>query len=103
MADINVVSADYFAKVKVRLRTQSTAIDDEIETHIIAAREDLTRLGISADVAADETNMTVLAAVRAYTLWRFSSDAEVAERSRRDYYDMRDELRKHEAYRDDAG
>lgn len=102
MADINVISADYFAKVKVRLRMQSTALDDEIETHIIAAREDMTRLGISADVAADETNMTVLAAIRAYTLWQYSSDKDIAEKSHKDYNDMRDEMRKHEAYRDDS-
>jgi len=100
MADITAVSAVYFDKVKTRLRMRSTSLDDEIESHIVACREDMLRLGINAETAADENNMIVLAAIRAYTLWQFSSEMEIAERSRRDYRDMVDDLRKHAGYGD---
>lgn len=93
------VSSGYLTAVKTRLRITTTTFDTEITSHINAAREDLIRLGVRSDVAEDETNMSILAAIRAYTLWRFSSDDTLAERSRRDYNDMRDELRRHVSYR----
>ncbi|MHB1153561.1 MAG: hypothetical protein ACYCWE_20940 [Eubacteriales bacterium] len=93
------VTDEYLALVKKRLRLTSTSLDDEISTNIQACREDLMRLGLRQEIVEDESIIAILDATRAYVLWRFSSDDTLAERSKRDYYDMRDELRKQKAYR----
>jgi len=94
-----VVSDAYLGQVRSRLRITTTTLDLEIKSHISACREDLIRLGMNPVIVCDESNALILSAVRAYALWRFSSDDTTAERSRRDYYEMRDDLRKHDAYR----
>ncbi len=83
----------YLAKVRTTLRLQTTAFDDEITDYIMACREDLVQLGVLENKVTDEADGLVLGAVRAYVRWRFSSDAVLAERSKSDYYDMRDEMR----------
>lgn len=93
------VTTEYLTLVKKRLRITTVSLDDEISTNIQACREDLMRLGVRQEVVEDESIISILDAVRAYVLWRFSSDDTLAERSKRDYYDMRDELRKQAAYR----
>lgn len=97
-----IVSPNYFALVKSRLRMRSDALDAEIESHILAARAVMRRLGIKQEVVEDENNPDVLAAVRAFVLWQFTNDDTISERSRRDFRDMVDELRKHKGYIDDS-
>ena len=86
-------SAAYLAKVRLTLRLQSTTFDGEIEDYIVACWADLVQLGVLESKATDETDGLVLGAVRAYVRWRFTNDPVLAERSRDDYYYMRDEMR----------
>lgn len=90
------VSAAYLAKIKFAVRTVSTDqnVEQELTDIIEECRADMINKGVSADVARDETNYSVLGCVRSFARARFSVDANDISVNMADYRLQVDELRK---------
>lgn len=90
------VSNDYLAKVRFALRRSSgdSLVDAEITELINQCRSDLIRMGVSEDLATDESDELVLGCIRCFVRWQFGIDGIDAERSHEEYLEMADNLRK---------
>lgn len=90
------VSAAYLAKIKFAVRTVSTDqnVEQELTDIIEECRADMINKGVSADVARDETNYSVLGCIRSFARARFSVDANDISVNMADYRLQVDELRK---------
>jgi len=90
------VSETYLAKIKFAVRTVSTDqnVEQELTDLIEECRADMINKGVSADVARDETNYSVLGCVRSFARARFSVDANDISVNMADYRLQVDELRK---------
>jgi hypothetical protein len=90
------VSEAYLKKIKFAVRTVSTDenVIQEITDIIEECRADMINKGVSADVARDETNYSVLGCVRSFARARFSVDANDISVNMADYRLQVDELRK---------
>lgn len=90
-----MVSDEYLEKVRFAIRRNSSSkVDSELKDIIEQCREDLIRMGVSKDIANDESNKLVLGCQRAFARWQFGIGGDDAIRNRDDYHNMADDLRK---------
>lgn len=88
------VSNEYLGKIRFAIRrNSSTLMDNEIIDVIEQGRADLIRMGVSPDVANDETNSLVLGCIRAFARWQIGGGGAEPEKSRDDYRLMANDLR----------
>jgi hypothetical protein len=90
------VSETYLSRIKFAVRTVSedAKVLAELTDIIEECRADMINKGVSADVARDETNYSVLGCVRSFARARFSVDANDISVNMADYRLQVDELRK---------
>ena len=90
------VSEAYLKKIKFAVRTVSTDenVIQEITDIIEECRADMVNKGVSAALATDENNPSVLGCVRSFARSRFGIDAEDISINMEDYRLQVDELRK---------
>jgi len=91
-----MVSTEYLEKVKFAVRTTSTDANvvQEVLDIIEECRADMVKKGVSAEIANDETDYTVLGCVRSFARSRFGIDANDIQLNMADYRLQVDELRK---------
>jgi hypothetical protein len=95
------VSGDYLKKIRTAIRRYSTMNADltvELQDTIEECRADLIRLGISAALAASETDYHVLDAVKRYCRWAFEPEPDVQAQLWETYRLKADELRRMRDY-----
>lgn len=94
------VTSGYIEKIQraVRIKTASYDAIAEITDIINECRADLQSLGVLASKTNDETDSLILGAVRCFARWKLAPDEKEAAYNRDDYMQLRDELRRKEAY-----
>ena len=93
------ISADYLHKVRTAVRrSENIETDEELTDLVKECRADLISLGVLEERAVDENDPLILGAVRCFVRWKFGLSGDDRDGSRRDYMQLRDELRKRVAY-----
>lgn len=88
------VSNEYLGKIRFAIRRNSSGLmDNEITDVIEQCRADLIRMGVSSNVANDETDSLVLGCVKAFARWQIGGGGAEPEKSRGDYFLMANDLR----------
>lgn len=88
------VSGEYLSKIRFAVRrNENPLMDAELTDVIEQGKADLIRMGVSPDVANDETNSLVLGCIRAFARWQTGGGGSEPEKSREDYRLMANDLR----------
>lgn len=94
-----MVSDIYLGKVRRSVRrTPNPDLDEELIDLIEECRQDLQAVGVCKEKTQDETDRTILGAVRCFVRWRFSLGSNESQFNREDYMLLRDELRKRSCF-----
>jgi hypothetical protein len=93
------VSEDYLARLRRALRVEASVdVDEEIIELVEECRLDLQQLGVLQTKTDDETDGLILGAVRCFCRWKFGLSNPDADRMQGEYMQVRDELRRRDAY-----
>lgn len=93
------VSTEYLTKIRRAVRRNTgTDVDAELTDIIEECRLDLINTGVVPAKANDETDSSILGAVRSFTRWKFGLSNEDAAANKQDYLDQKDELRRRRDY-----
>lgn len=79
-------------------RSKSDAIVPEICDLICEARADLISAGVSEEKANNENDPLIKGAIRCFVRWKFGLASEETEPNRRDYIELKDNIRRNAAY-----
>lgn len=88
-------------RMKVALRVTNNRFDEEITGVIAAARMELIRAGVSANMANSDDEL-IVSAVRAYVLATYSTDTKLTDGYMASFEMQKDNLRKSSGYRSEA-
>lgn len=86
------------SSIKSRLRINHSALDDQFEQDIEAAKAELVRVGVLEDAVEDEDSPLIDMAITAYCLWIEASDEKLAKGYEAQWNQWKDELRKSPNY-----
>lgn len=90
MVDVN--------SIKARLRINHSALDEQFEQDIEAAKAELVRVGVLESAVNNESDPLIDKAIVAYCLWIESDNEKMASGYQRQWNQWRDELRKSPKY-----
>lgn len=94
MTEIKEISKEFLEKARgfLRITTNDTVINNEIETLIRACQRDLTRNGITPSLAYDLKDSLIEMAVLLYLKAEFGLDNKNYDKFRASYEELRTEL-----------
>ena len=79
-------------------RNKTEAIIAEVQDLIREARADLVGVGVSKEKVRDESDPLIKGAIRCFIKWKFGLASEDVELYRRDYMDLKENIRRNVEY-----
>lgn len=93
------ISAAYLdSMIRAIRRNKTEAIIEEVKDLIQEARADLIGVGILEAKVIDESDPLIKGAIRCFVKWKFGLASEDVELYRRDYLDLKENIRRNVNY-----